>query len=748
VPQRGGAQASQVTALARLRDRYVITGALGALLALSVLLVHLPATIYGGNAADLAFGLSDFLIVAVLVLLPALVLVIMMLVALPPSAKRIAAGVLCAIGVLFWLYGNFSVGDSLVLDGRARDVRFVTRLGWWELVVIAAAALVLGTFATRLPRPTAIFLAALNVGLAAGTAWELARDPRFMHPANAADSGKLFRFSTQGNTLIVLMDSLQSDVFARVVRADASIRDALQGFTLYRNTVGVAPTTLLSIPAIHSGLRYQPGESIDAYYDRAVSKGSLLNRFADAGYEATLVNAMRGACPAKATCLEPVHLVGSRAEELWKSSLRMMDFALLRVTPFVLKPHVFNDQRWLLSSRWQYSIFVDNVQHGNALVERVAANGRVESGPPTIKFLHLMNTHAPFILLDDCTTYSEDLLLPLPDAQVRCALGSFVRLLDRLKKEGLYDAAAIALFADHGYSLPSDYQRAEDQWGPWGELIGAANPVFAFKAPRAQGALVSNDDPLVIADVATFACRAAGVNCALPASPEPSLATSRELMWYRWEDIGWGRAEVSAAELGTYAIAGPVWERGSWRVATPLPRRYRLGVPLGFMPGDSRPELSPFEWSIAQAPGTWTEGHTASVAMNFGSAPGADLDLEADAYAFLPPQRPVQRVYVFANDVEVAQWRFDVADQGGVRRARVPKSAMSSGVLRVTFKMPDAVSPRSLGLSTDPRSLSMGLRRLVVTPAGDAQARPDASANGPRGGESIRTTKDIAHGKR
>ena len=706
--------------LASLRDRYVIVGALGALLALSVVLMHIPATIYGGNAADLAFGLADFLIVAALLLIPVLAIVTGILLALPPEARRFAAAFLCALGLVFWLYGNFSVGDSLVMDGRHRDVRFSTWLGSWELLVLFAGALVVGVFAVRFPRPSAFFLAALNIGLAAGTTWQLVRDPRFLDPMATADSGKLFRFSTKANTLVVLMDSLQSDVFDRVVRADPQLQEAFQGFTLYRNTVGVAPTTLLSIPAIHSGLRYQPGESMDRYYDRAIAKGSLLNRFSEAGHEATLVNTMRGVCPALATCFEPVHIVGSRAEELSKSSLRMLDFSLLRVAPFVLKPHIFNDQRWLLSSRWQYSIFVDNIVHGNALLQRLASTASVAEGPPTVKFVHLMNTHAPFILLEDCKTFSENLLLPLPDAQVSCGLRAFATLLDRLRKDGLYEAATIALIADHGYALPSGYQRAEDRWGPWGTLMGAANPVLLLKRAGAQGALQRSDRALTIADTASLVCESARVNCALPSSFPPAGDVPRQLMWYRWEDIGWSRAHIGEVELGGYTISGPVWDRASWRHSNPLPSKHRLGTPIGFMPGDPRPELSPLEWSIAQTPGTWTEGHTANVAMNFGEPPAGDVDLEADAYAFLPPQRPVQHVIVLANATEVARWRFDAADHAGLRHARIPKATMPTGVLRVTFQMPDAVSPLALGLSNDPRALSLGLRRLIVTAAADA----------------------------
>lgn len=712
-----------MTLLQGLKDPCVAAGALGALLGLSVLLVHLPAAIYGGNAGDLAFGLADFLLVAAMIVLPAFVVITLALLQLAPRPRAVLAGALCAVGICMWLYGNFSLSDTLVLDGRQRDVNLASRLGWWELPIVAAGILAIGVFATRHARAFALFLGFLNLGLAAGTAWELLRDPRFTNPVGVEDSVKLFRLSTRGNVLVVLMDSLQSDVFDRVARADDGIRSALEGFTLYRDTSGVAPTTLLSLPAIHSGLPYTPGESLGAYYDRTIAKGSFLTRFAELGYEATLVNVIRGVCPARTSCVEPVNVVGSQAHELWKSSLRMLDFSLLRVAPFALKPYVYNEQRWLFSSRWQYSIFVDNIVHGNTLMERIASQANTDDGPPTVKFLHLMSTHAPFILREDCRSFTEDLLVPLPDAQVRCALRSFVSLLERLKKDGLYDRSTIALIADHGYALPNGYQHA-DAWGPWGELMGAANPVFLLKRPGARGHLSYSDEPLMIADTAAMMCDALP-DCA-PRSTGRRARASREFLWYRWEDIGWGRPELTADDIGRYTVSGPVWDRSSWRLTMALPGRHRLGNTLGFMPADERPELSPFEWSIPQDLGTWAEGHSATVAMDLGTVPVNDLDLVADAYAFLPPQHPSQRVRVLANGVEIGQWHFDATEPAGIRRARIPRALVTSRFVHVTFLLPDAVSPAALGLSTDPRVLSLGLRRLSVTPAGTGLA-PRAS---------------------
>jgi len=115
-----------------------------------------------------------------------------------------------------------------------------------------------------------------------------------------------------------------------------------------------------------------------------------------------------------------------------------------------------------------------------------------------------------------------------------------------------------------------------------------------------------------------------------------------------------------------------------------------------------------------------------------------DLELVADAYAFLPPQRPSQRVRVLANGVEVGQWQFDATAPEGIRHARIPRALVASRFIRVTFLLPDAVSPAALGLSKDPRVLSLGLRKLTVTPAAtgpaprssEARAAASAAING------------------
>ena len=229
-------------------------------------LLHLPATIYGGNVDEFDFALAIYLLLGlplVLVLTGAAVLI---LARLPPSRRAVAAGIACGAGLLAWIYGNFFLGDTVLLDGRHADFDFSTPLGALEPVVALAAIAAIAVVAVRYARSATFFLLALNIGLAVVTLSEALHDPHLANPLDREDTAALFRFSRQGNVLLVLLDTLQADVFDRVVRADGALAAGLDGFTLYRDTVGVAPTTLLSIPAIHSGQAYAPRQSIRQYY--------------------------------------------------------------------------------------------------------------------------------------------------------------------------------------------------------------------------------------------------------------------------------------------------------------------------------------------------------------------------------------------------------------------------------------------------------------------------------------------------
>ena len=143
-------------------------------------------------------------------------------------------------------------------------------------------------------------------------------------------------FSNESNALIVLMDSMTSDVFEEVVESTPALRQAFDGFLFFPDTVGAAPTTYLSMPTIHSARTYRNGAILGQFFDDAVGSHSVLTKVAKAGYRAILVNPIR-VCPQEVQCFDLHSAMAGDSSSVRKEAMTVLDSVLFRVAPLGLK---------------------------------------------------------------------------------------------------------------------------------------------------------------------------------------------------------------------------------------------------------------------------------------------------------------------------------------------------------------------------------------------------------------------------
>ncbi len=103
--------------------------------------------------------------------------------------------------------------------------------------------------------------------------------------------------------------------------------------------------------------------------------------------------------------------------------------------------------------------------------------------------------------------------------------------------------------------------------------------------------------------------------------------------------------------------------------------------------------------------------------LRLQESPRADLILEVEAKSYVVDQWPSQRVEVRIGETELAEWSFDVKGNPGSRTARIPQSLFEGSSVAISFRMPDARSPASLGQGSDPRRLGLALISLRLVPA-------------------------------
>jgi hypothetical protein len=537
-------------------------GVTGAALALSVVLVHIPAVLWAGNSAELDFPAITFLGLGAAAAATGIAIVAIGLRWLPVPAQAVTAALLCAIGVIAWVYGLLLAGGMRVLDTVGTPLDFAHGPGWWELPLVAAIGAGLAWAIGRYPSIALRLIVLLNVGLIVASAATVISAER---PSAVTIGGvsTVFRFSRQTNVLVVLLDGLQSDVAERAIAQRPSLKQAFAGFVLYRDTVGVAPTTFLAVPAIHSGVVYGGHRAPGAYFTDAIAKRSFVTRFAAAGYDTSLVNPLQNVCPARiAACVSIPQVLGTEAEELRRETLRLLDLSLFRVVPFRIKPWVYQEGRWLVGGSTGESDEVRHIIDGNRMLDEIASHLTV-GGKPTLKLLHNLSTHTPYVLDGECRPSSRSGLGKVV-TQARCGLEAVARLLRGLDRAGVYDNTAILVLADHGINAGVFGEVPAGSQAAWEHLAGSAHPVFLFKPLGRRGDLQESNVPVYLADVSATLC-AATSGCTAPLGYPAGQAPPgrpRRFNQYVWRDEFWRTHELPGLTL--YDVRGPVDSPASW----------------------------------------------------------------------------------------------------------------------------------------------------------------------------------------
>jgi len=158
---------------------------------------------------------------------------------------------------------------------------------------------------------------------------------------------------------------------------------------------------------------------------------------------------------------------------------------------------------------------------------------------------------------------------------------------------------------------------------------------------------------------------------------------------------------------------------------------YRLDRPqvpmlsiLSFAFGQPWAEWLRDGWGNPEAWGVWSDGKSATLAIDPRQLPsGHDLTLQLDAQVYVSPNHPQQQIDVSLNGQPAGHYRVVYPSTALITRIPIRQEQIaSSRRLLIVFSLPDAISPKSLGSSGDPRQLGIGL--IDATVSIESQAQP------------------------
>lgn len=611
----------------------------------------------------------------------------LLLAVLPRRAFPWGQGVLLGLGVAALLQGNGLNADYGALNGQA--------IAWGEYTVygLINTALWAGILFIclslrqwkRFGALCVVLPCLLAVGEGGWIAYRAAQAPTPQTETYLSQAG-LYTVGTEENLLVLVLDSVDADQFAQALAEDPDLSRRLEGFTWYRNAMGLSDPTKYGLPALLTGQAYTQPVDYAGFIAAAYADAPLYTMLAGDVWDARFFTDSRY-----------VSLDAGVVDNLAREELAVNDPAgltrdLLRLCAFRYAPHFLKPQLWMYSN-----VFLPYAQaQGEPVYEvtdpafdaRLREEGLEATVERAFRLIHLTGMHPPYTMDADCQYQAQGVTA---QEQMRGCLRLAEDYLEQLRALGVYDRSAVLILADHGTET-------------------VHRPLLLLKRPGETGEMAVNDAPVSYADLpATYAALLTGAQAGTELWSIPQ-GQARTRLYYHESS----RNNVfNLHEYSTQALS-PSWEEliptgrvfhgDSLEAAAP----YTLGETLYF---DLRATARPYlvsGFSSADFHSTWTVGESGRISLPLARPPRSDtLTVEMK---FLSIMGGSQRLRVDCGGQTV----FEGAVTDYTLRFSFPASLVQDQTLTLDFTYPDAISHLEAGLSEDTRQVAFAVTELTV----------------------------------
>lgn len=611
----------------------------------------------------------------------------LLLAVLPRRAFPWGQGVLLGLGVAALLQGNGLNADYGALNGQA--------IAWGEYTVygLINTALWAGILFIclslrqwkRFGALCVVLPCLLAVGEGGWIAYRAAQAPTPQTETYLSQAG-LYTVGTEENLLVLVLDSVDADQFAQALAEDPDLSRRLEGFTWYRNAMGLSDPTKYGLPALLTGQTYTQPVDYAGFIAAAYADAPLYTMLAGDVWDARFFTDSRY-----------VSLDAGVVDNLAREELAVNDPAgltrdLLRLCAFRYAPHFLKPQLWMYSN-----VFLPYAQaQGEPVYEvtdpafdaRLREEGLEATVERAFRLIHLTGMHPPYTMDADCQYQAQGVTA---QEQMRGCLRLAEDYLEQLRALGVYDRSAVLILADHGTET-------------------VHRPLLLLKRPGDTGEMAVNDAPVSYADLpATYVALLTGAQAGTELWSIPQ-GQARTRLYYHESSRN---NAFNLYEYSTQALS-PSWEEliptgrvfhgDSLEAAAP----YTLGETLYF---DLRATARPYlvsGFSSADFHSTWTVGESGRISLPLARLPRSDtLTVEMK---FLSIMGGSQRLRVDCGGQTV----FEGTVTDYTLRFSFPASLVQDQTLTLDFTYPDAISHLKAGLSEDTRQVAFAVTELTV----------------------------------
>lgn len=298
-----------------------------------------------------------------------------------------------------------------------------------------------------------------------------------------------FTLSDSENLIILVVDATDSETFYNMMETtDPELKDILEDFTYYPNTVGAYPYTKLSIPFILTGQWYENQEDFRSFTTSAMDTSPLLTALRAQNYRMGLYEEEVIYDNENVFDFENIKRVHYRLSDplgLIKEEIKLVWF---KYAPFPLKGLVtVHMENFFSLVEPDREAEIYRARNDDFYKDLLSASPETVS-ENCFRFLHIEGAHVPFRydrnvnIIDEAQgSYEEN---------IRCSMTIVQEYLQTLKETGVYDNSAILIMADHGYG--------HNETVP---VIGRGNPLLAIKGRNEDHPLQISQAPISYDDL-------------------------------------------------------------------------------------------------------------------------------------------------------------------------------------------------------------------------------------------------------
>lgn len=471
-----------------------------------MLFIYEPILMYSTNKNDFwfDFGIMIFptLMIFVLFFLMGTVFVtafyFMVRIFRGKRANRIYQYSLVALSVIFlatYIQGVFLITSLPVLTGERIEwdkylkEDIITIVIWLILEISAAGAVVKFSVEKVIKWSCRISLAVMAMLVVGLLPQILSNDALKSKDALITTNTHFQDISSNQNFLIFLVDTVDAEVFDRVLEEHEEYRDIFRDFIYYENTASVYPYTRESVPFILTGEMNKNETAFEDYASEAYNHSPLFERLTKENYAISLY------------MVEPVWY-GERSFDIVNdiknsavSPYESMDFymyfrqemkyILFKYLPYAYKQYAQIDGFDFGRALEQYSYYDDDVY--NSIINHPELT-KVDHN--VFQYVHIEGAHLPFKVDKDLNSIENGTYTQKVEASIKI----IDEYLTRLKNNDAYDNSVIIIMADHGY-----YDVDHDSYGE--EVLERFHPILLIKGFHEEHELERSDIPISHSDL-------------------------------------------------------------------------------------------------------------------------------------------------------------------------------------------------------------------------------------------------------